>query len=230
MDKTLKALIDQEPTAEDIRLQMRKQVRGYMALVAVVSLLAGGIIGHTLSQEAQPWGKQPLEPPENWESLYAPETAPDATPAPTPTAPCLHVYVSGAVAAPQVVTITGGSLVADALEAAGGPAPNADMDALNLAAPLYNYEHIIVPTQETAAALHETQGTGTLPESAALDLNTATAPELEALPGIGETKAAAIVAYRDAHGPFQTADALLAVDGIGPALLSDITPYLIITP
>jgi competence protein ComEA len=119
------------------------------------------------------------------------------TPAPTRSAePLLVVDVSGAVANPGVYRLPTGSRVADALVAAGGMTGDADLVALNKAAPIRDGQRIYVPRPgETAPA------TGGADPPLKLDINHATASELEALPGIGPTTAARIVRSRAGH-PF----------------------------
>ncbi|MEW6567646.1 MAG: helix-hairpin-helix domain-containing protein [Chloroflexota bacterium] len=139
---------------------------------------------------------------------------PPATPEP------IRVHVSGAVNQPGVVTLPQGSIVQQAIEAAGGALPEADLDHLNLAAIVQTGQRIHVPLRgETTAPSDQAAEPGS---SARLNLNTATAPELELLPGIGPVLASNIIAYREAHGPFQSVEQLLDVPGIGPAKLSQI--------
>ena len=149
---------------------------------------------------------------------------PTPTPAPTATPGPIRVYVSGAVRQPDGVTLPPGALVRDALEAAGGPTSDADLDRINLAHTLADGEHIRVPavgdepTPIPTAAASASSGGG---EPAALtgpvNINTATAAELEALPGIGPALAQRIVEYREANGPFTAIEQIQNVSGIGPA-------------
>lgn len=127
------------------------------------------------------------------------------------------VHVAGAVARPGVYDVAEGGRVVDAVAAAGGLAADAAADVINLAARVTDGERIYVPR------LGETPpptvgGTG----STLIDINRADAAELETLPGIGPTTAAAIVAHRDTHGPFASVDDLADVTGIGPSKLAAI--------
>ena len=128
------------------------------------------------------------------------------------------VHVAGAVRRPGVVELVAGDRVADAIEAAGGVLPDASVVALNLARPLVDGEQVVVPTAGSAAA-DGAATTGSDPHlpDGRLDLNRATAEDLEELPGVGPVLAGRIVAHRDEHGPFTEAVELRAVSGIGEA-------------
>lgn len=149
----------------------------------------------------------------------APASLHIVVPSPAAAPARLRVSVAGAVSAPDVYTLPVGSLVKDALAAAGGARPDADLSRLNLAREVRDQEQVWVPT--TAGP-----GTTAAPESGSdidrLNLNRATAVELESLPGIGPELARRIVDYRTGHGPFRTAEDLSRVPGIGPAILERI--------
>lgn len=129
----------------------------------------------------------------------------------------LVVDVAGAVHRPGLHRLAQGSRIADALAAAGGATAKADVALVNLAAPLADGEQVLVPSRGTAAA-----APGAPSASAPLDLNTATAEQLDALPGIGPATAAKIVSFRQAHGPFRSVNELDAVPGIGPARIDQL--------
>ena len=146
---------------------------------------------------------------------------PTATPPPSATPAPITVYVTGAVAQPgTLVSLPAGSRVQDAIAGAGGASASADLTAVNLAARVQDGDQVHVPEAGDTTAL------ATPNRPAALDLNTATAEELEALPEVGPSLAAAILAYRDANGPFTSLDDLDAVDGIGPRLLETLAPLV----
>ncbi len=147
------------------------------------------------------------------------------TPPPPPTAAPLTVYVSGAVARPGVYTLPPGSRVRDAIEAAGGFTEEADPDHVNLAQPLADGEHIRVPTRKSEAQ-RGGQRTPTPTVAFPVDINTAPAAALEAIPGIGPAIAERIIANR----PYGSVDDLLRVRGIGPATLEKIRPYVTVGP
>jgi len=127
------------------------------------------------------------------------------------------VQVDGAVVRPGLYHLPPGSRVADAIAAAGGPAPTADLALLNRARVLRDGERVTLP--------HRAAGP---PREGQVDLNAAGARELEALPGIGPVLAARIIAYRDRHGPFNRLEDLLQVEGVGPRLLDRLRPRLLI--
>lgn len=124
----------------------------------------------------------------------------------------ITVHISGAVARPGLVSIPDGSRMADAVAAAGGALPTADLGSINLARQVRDGDHVIVPVHGEG-----NPGTG---EPAGIDINTATAGELEALPGVGPVLAERIVAFRVERGPFSAVEDLLDVPGIGEAKLA----------
>jgi competence protein ComEA len=123
------------------------------------------------------------------------------------------VHVSGAVGEPGLVELTEGSRIADAIAAAGGASADADLGGLNLASMIRDGDHIVVLTHDERA-VSPTGGTE------GIDLNRATASELEALPGVGPVLAQRIVDHRTEHGPFATVEDLLDVTGIGESKLA----------
>jgi len=170
-----------------------------VAVVAAIALAAGGW-----------WVSRPAPAP--------PEVAlPSAAAPAAPEKIEMVVHAAGAVMRPGVYRVADGARVADIIDAAGGPTPDADLDRLNLAAGVRDGEQIYVPqVGEPGAAA---------PGSAAaddgiVDLNTATSVELESLPGIGPATAQAILDWREQYGPFTSVDQLLEVRGIGDAKLA----------
>lgn len=143
----------------------------------------------------------------------------------------LVVHVAGAVAAPGVVRLSTGSRVVDAVTAAGGLRADADPDRVNLAAPLTDGQRVVVPVLGQPLPAEVTTGPGTgasdgtgstgggAAASGPIDLNTATAEQLDTLPGVGPSTATAILDHRAAEGPFDSVDGLLDVRGIGEAKL-----------
>jgi len=132
------------------------------------------------------------------------------------------VHVAGAVQSPGVYRLSSGARVIDAVQAAGGVAVDSNSDAINLAAALTDGERVYVPRIGEVPPVVASGGTGsggTATSSGPVNLNSATADDLDTLPGVGPATAAAILAYRDQHGPFAAVDGLGEVRGIGPAKL-----------
>jgi competence protein ComEA len=139
---------------------------------------------------------------------------------PTSTPGMLTVYVSGAVATPGVFTLTEDSRVEAAIQAAGGFAPGAEQEQINLAAMLKDGQQIDVPGVIDTSHVN----------AGRVNVNTATVNDLDALPGIGPTTAQTIVDYRLRHGPFQIIQDLQNVPGIGPATYDRIKDYITVEP
>jgi competence protein ComEA len=137
----------------------------------------------------------------------------------------LVVHVAGEVVSPGVYELASGSRLVDAIEAAGGATSRADVDAVNLAAPVGDAEQVFVPRKGAPTRPSSTRPSPSRPASPSstdtrIDLNTASAGELDELPGIGPQTAAAIVEHRTRNGPFLAVDELLDVRGIGPSKLA----------
>ena len=132
-------------------------------------------------------------------------------------------HAAGAVRVPGVYTLAAGARVSDLIDAAGGAVRRADLDRVNLAAPLGDGAQVYVPELGEAApspaAGDVAPGTGSVQ---AVDVNTAGADALETLPGIGPATSAAIIAHREEHGAFASVDDLIEVSGIGEAKLAAI--------
>jgi competence protein ComEA len=145
--------------------------------------------------------------------------------APVPASPSPEVVVlvdvAGWVRHPGVYEFTEGARVIDAIDAAGGARPGALLQALNLAAPLADGTQILVP-REGQEGVTPPPVSGGAVAGGLIDVNTATAIELEELPGVGEVIAQAIVDYRTENGPFTSVDQLVDVSGIGDATLESI--------
>lgn len=191
--------------------------RREVAVLAAVGILVGG--GAVL------WYVRSLPRPVTVRALR-----PEPTPSPSPTT--IFVHVAGWVRRPGVYEFREGDRVIDAIRAAGGPRRGAELDALNLAALLADAQQVLVPRRVAPGGsiggagpggAGVPSGPGSSPGTQALiNVNTATADELEALPGIGEVLAARIVQHRERNGPFTSVDALLEVSGIGEQRLADI--------
>ena len=146
------------------------------------------------------------------------------------------VYISGAVHAPDVYELPSEARIKDLVVAAGGLTADANLERINLAERLKDSQHIHIPSQgelanEGASAENaaDTPQADT-PQSETLNLNTASAADLESLPGIGASLAQRIVEYRTATGPFKSVEDLRNVKGIGPALFAKIAPLISVGP
>jgi competence protein ComEA len=128
------------------------------------------------------------------------------------------VHVAGAVVTSGVYRLPTGSRVVDAVEIAGGLSADAQPDAVNLAAPLTDGQRVYIPRLgEVVPAIDPEPPPGISTAPGPVNLNSATADELDELPGVGPATAAAIIAHREQHGPFGSVDDLADVRGIGPA-------------
>lgn len=135
------------------------------------------------------------------------------------------VHVSGAVRAPGVVTLAEAARVADALDAAGGAMPDAQLEALNLARIVDDGERIHVPrVGEDAPPPADAPSRGVLPDGR-IDLNAASAAELETLPGVGPARAQAIITERETR-LFEVPGDLRRVPGIGEATFQRLAPLV----
>jgi competence protein ComEA len=154
---------------------------------------------------------------------------------PAPTTVPLVVQVRGAVLRPGVYELPPGSRVKDAIEAAGGFLADANTEKINLASSVADGQEIVVPNlSETLDGVGgevptEEGTTETESPSYLIDINYATAEELETLPGIGPTLALRIVQYREEHGPFQTIEDIMNVSGIGQATFEKIKDYIYVS-
>lgn len=144
-----------------------------------------------------------------------------------PSSLLIVVHVAGEVRSPGVYELSIGSRIIDAVNAAGGFTARADDEVINLATPVVDSSQIYIPAKgsvqhqsfarpqpgmNVAAATNAQESSNGL-----VNINRATAAELEKLPGVGPSTAQAIIDYRNSHGPFASPEDLLNVKGIGPA-------------
>lgn len=129
------------------------------------------------------------------------------------------VYITGAVNNPGVYYIKKGSIVADVITMAGGMQQEADTSAINLASKVTDSMMIVVyTTQEIKAGINKTNGA----ENTPVNINYATKEQLMTLPGIGESKADSIIAYRETNGGFEKVEEIMNISGIKEALFNKI--------
>jgi competence protein ComEA len=162
------------------------------------------------------------------QAVVAAEPVPAASPARAGQGAEVVVDVAGKVRDPGVYTLPDGSRVADAIDAAGGSRPGTDTDALNRARLLIDGEQIVVgaPVAPAGAASGAAGAAAGAAAGGLVSLNSATAEQLDALPGIGPVLAANIVGHRQESGGFTSIDQLLDVSGIGEATLSELRDHV----
>ncbi len=161
---------------------------------------------------------------------------------PPPTPSPYIVHVSGAVAEPGIYSLIAGSRIQNAIDAAGGHLPSANLDGINMAAYVEDGDQIWVPHQElmlstsqpnepTSSTTPQTNEENEQPPIATLliNINTASISELESLPGIGPQKASEIIAYRDGNGPFERIEEIEMVSGIGPVTFKNIKALICVS-
>lgn len=155
--------------------------------------------------------------------LVAEPVPPGSTPAAV-AAPAANVTVDveGAVRRPGIVVLSSGARVVDAIRAAGGVVHPDQTAGLNLASVLNDGQQVVVGPAPTGADPPR----GASARGDMVNLNTASADELDAIPGVGPVTADSIVAWRREHGSFRTVDELLEVDGIGPGKFAKIKPHV----
>jgi competence protein ComEA len=190
-----------------------EKYRGYILVVLLSLVVLGGIFFFLRRPEPEP--------------IFILTPEPTATPPPTPTPRPLCVYVSGAVTHPDVYELPYDSIVKDAIEAAGGPTDEADLDRINLARRVYDEEQIYVPQKgeeslpvspPSGPSLHSPSSPG----GGKVNINTATAEELDTLPGIGPSLAQRIIDCRTTNGPFQSIEDIKNVRGIGDVTFEEL--------
>jgi competence protein ComEA len=133
----------------------------------------------------------------------------------------LVVDVVGAVHRPGLVRLPEGSRVADAIARAGGLRRGAERAGVNFAAPVSDGQQVVVPQRGAAVAAGAGAGAAAA-STGPVSLNSATAEQLDTLPGVGPVTAEKIVAYRQQHGAFRSIDELDAISGIGPSRIANL--------
>ena len=210
-------------------------LRGRVALgpaqVAVVAVLVA--VGLAVTAwwvvRSDPAPVAPVAPsaPETGAALATPSEPAATTPAGDGDAGTVTVDVAGKVRRPGIAVLDVGARVVDALEAAGGARPGADLSGLNLARVLVDGEQVLVGVAAPVAAPPVAGPGAPLASGGPLvNINTAAQAELETLPEVGPVTAQAIIAWRDENGGYTAVDELLEVDGIGEATLEAMAPFV----
>ena len=135
-------------------------------------------------------------------------------------------YVTGAVRRPGLYAIKEGDRLADLIDLAGGITEDADMQGVNLAIRVKDQDHWTVPSVGEPTVV-PSSAVSVEPAGGKVDINTAGAKLLETLPGIGETRAQAIIQHREEHGRFRRVDDIVAVPGIGSATLEGLRDLVV---
>lgn len=213
----------------------RMEVGLGVVAVVVVALIAGVFWYRMAAGGSAPPAREPV-------STAAPTSGPSIDRSGRPTDPVgrrnpstrtsgggatLLVHVAGAVKTPGVLEFPNGARVIDAVEGAGGGLADADLDRLNLAAKLADGQRVLVP--KVGAAPVSDPASAADPGNAVLvDLNNATSAQLEALPGIGPSLAAAIIGERERRGGFRSVNELREVRGIGEQRFADVRDLVMV--
>ncbi len=181
-------------------------------------------------EDSLPFASPEATSPPSTATAEAPAGAATAS-APSSAAPsseAVVVHVAGAVVRSGVVVGESSWRVHDAIAAAGGAADRADVDRLNLAAPVEDGQRIYVPLigeDDVPVVVDDRTAESGSDEGALININAAPEARLEELPGVGPVTAAAIARHRDEHGSFASVDALVAVRGIGPTTVEGLRDF-----
>ena len=215
------ALTEDDEPAEPSVARLLPGGASVAALIAVVVLIAAvGVWRHAATREHSQALAQSSS--EGEESEAASVAAGPSAPQSSGEHADVVVYVSGAVASPGVLTLPATSRVIDAITAAGGATPEADLESINLARILVDGEQIRVGVAGESPP-PASAGTGT-DAQACVRLATATETELQTLPGVGPALAQRIISYRATHPRLTSVEELDDVPGIGPSLIEKIRP------
>lgn len=182
-------------------------VRGRRILAAALLAVVLGVVAwrHTGAGEAQRLQVAPIAPAR-------------ASPAES-SSRRIVVDVVGAVRRPGLVRLPEGARIADAVARAGGLVRAAERTGVNFAAPVADGQQVLVPRR---GAVGGEASAGGATSAGPVSLSSATAEQLDALPGVGPVTAEKIVSYRQQHGAFRSVDELDAIAGIGPSRLADL--------
>ena len=204
---------------------MSRLPRSQLAAYAVIGVLVLVLGGHWLMARSSAGTASTYRPSASAGSgrLSAAPAAASSVAVSSPSrAPVVHV--AGAVRHPGVYRLTAGARVQDAVRRAGGPTGKADVNAINLAAVLQDGVQVVVPARGPAGVVATPiagdASAGVAAPTAPVNLNTATAEQLDTLDGVGPATAQKILEYRQQHGGFRTVEDLAQVPGIGPKKLA----------
>ena len=170
--------------------------------------------------------------PQRGEPIQLVTATPNTAALISPTPSTVQVHVAGAVKNPGVYILPENTRNIDAITAAGGATSEADLERINLSEFIKDGQRVYIPYKNQPIPTSERASTISLSptEPTLVNINTADADALMSLPGIGEVKAAAIIAYRETYGPFTSIEALLNVNGIGQATLEGLREHITLGP
>lgn len=220
--------VGDEEDPGDLLRRSRLRWRAPWRVAVLLAVVGAGLIAWHLWQSSL--GQPTSEPLDSSTSVgpVVPGSSESPQPVGSESQGRLIVHVAGAVQQPGVVTLPLGSRVFQAIDAAGGAAPNAELGGLNLAEVLSDGAKVAVPVAGEAprgapSAIAGSTGTGSSSGGATkVNINTATLEELGTLPRVGPVTAQRILDWRKDHGPFASVDELDAIDGIGPKLMESL--------
>lgn len=220
-----------------------EQNKGLVFTALLMATLFGGVLVYSRRPDPPPLVIATPEPTATHTALPpTPTTEPTNTPTPAP----LRVYVTGQVNKPDVYLLPPGSIIRDAIAAAGGATDEADLYPVNQAEALLDHQQITIPAKAdrlptppvvtggeaptpTAAPNTDGKNQTSPPVTGKININTASLEELTTLNGIGPAIGQRIIDYRTEFGPFATIEALMEVRGIGPATFDKIKEAIMVT-
>lgn len=200
------------------------------ALILAYGLLLGLLIGGAILLLSKP----PLGEPVTLQT--APSPTPTHPPRPTSTPEPIMVQISGQVHEPGIYTLPKDTRLMTLIDQAGGVTAMADESRINYTAILWDGDYYYIPAEDEAIPETAANAPGNIHQvrepiyDYPIDLNEADQAALESLPGIGPSRAADILSYRDEHGPFLSLNALANVPGIGPVTVNSLKDYLYVEP
>lgn len=203
-------------------VRTRASTRTVLVAVGATALATWAVVHLTSGGPPSPVEVLPGTPVAVSSAPAAGAASPSSTGGVEPPAPELVVQVVGQVRRPGLVTLPPGSRVADAVRLAGGLVRGGSSGALNLARPVVDGEQIVVGPDAPAGSAPSGGGAS----SDVVDLNTATAEDLDSLPGVGPVTAAKILDWRSAHGRFTAVEQLREVSGIGAKTFERLKPHV----
>ncbi len=214
--EVLRSWLDRKVEEQGLRFS-RQQLVGLAVLAFLIILGAAFLVWRSKpTVQVEKISERPSTSQADGQKQKAPNKPSPSNPSPK----MLFIHVAGSVRKPGVYELPEGKRVVDAIAAAGGSAPGAELDALNLAARLTDSQKIFVPKKGQAPPNPTGVDAGLSPADSGsgelIDLNQASLQQLDTLPGVGPVMAQRILEYREAHGGFKSVGELRQVEGIGP--------------